>query len=68
MIRYGVECRWVEFGESGVCVLAVETFLKAIDPRHVRGRRDETKVGVGLHCFPVEATFIKRCFFDGEVW
>lgn len=28
----GVEGRWVVDGERGVCVLAMETFLVAIDP------------------------------------
>ena len=32
VVGYGVEGGWVEFGEGGVGVLAVETFLESIDP------------------------------------
>lgn len=31
MVGDRVECRWIIFREGGVCVLAVETFLEAID-------------------------------------
>ena len=33
VVRYGVERRWVEFGEGGVCVLAVKALLEAVDPK-----------------------------------
>ncbi len=31
-IGYRVECWWVEFGEGGMGILAVKTFLESIDP------------------------------------
>jgi hypothetical protein len=37
VVCYGVKCGWVEFGEGGVCVLAVEALLKAIDPELLAG-------------------------------
>jgi hypothetical protein len=32
VVGYGVEGWWVEFGEGGMGVLAVETFLESINP------------------------------------
>jgi hypothetical protein len=32
VVGYGVEGRRVEFGEGGMGVLAMETFLESIDP------------------------------------
>lgn len=42
----GVEGGWVEFGECGVCVLAVEAFLESVDPENCqsfgqRGREEK---------------------------
>jgi hypothetical protein len=34
VVGYGVEGGRVEFGEGGVGVLAVETFLESIDPMY----------------------------------
>lgn len=48
MVCYGVECRWVVFGEGGVCVLAVEALLEAIDhgfPVESPGVGDAAAVG-----------------------
>lgn len=41
MVCYGVECRWVEFGEGGVSVLAVEALLEAIDPELLAGEVEQ---------------------------
>lgn len=41
MVCYGVEFRWVVFGEGGVCVLAVEALLEAIDPELLAGGVEE---------------------------
>ena len=41
VVRYGVERRWVEFGEGGVCVLAVKALLEAVDPELLAGGVEE---------------------------
>lgn len=45
MVGYTVESWRVEFGERGVCVLAVEAFLVAVDP----SRASAMGPKVGLH-------------------
>ncbi len=53
MVCYRVECRWVVFGEGGVCVLAVEALLEAINPDLLA---EEWKRKGDGHGFPVKSS------------
>ena len=43
VVCYGVKFWWVVFGEGGVCVLAVEALLEAVNPELLAGNVKEVE-------------------------
>jgi hypothetical protein len=64
VVRYGVERRWIEFGEGGMCVLAVKALLEAVDPELLAGGRKRNGDG---HGFPVKSPGVRDAAAVGKL-